>query len=115
MGDKGAIMEAQAIGLTGDCLLFLGPKSEAAAQVPSLKSLCCLPTLMRSLALMKQRALKSQRLLKGSALLVDAVADLLDLPVTFFPLSPPGSSRTRSPVSGSRTSQRDPRLHLGGQ
>lgn len=30
-------MEAQAIGLTGDCLLFLGPKSEAVAHAPNLK------------------------------------------------------------------------------
>lgn len=30
-------MEAQAIGLTGDSLLFLGPKSEAVAHAPNLK------------------------------------------------------------------------------
>jgi hypothetical protein len=57
MADKGIIMEAQAIGLTGDCLLFLGSKSEAAAHGSSLKSLCCLPRLMLGPALTKQWAL----------------------------------------------------------
>lgn len=37
MGNKGETMGAQAIGLTGDCLVFLGPRSEAVAHVPNLK------------------------------------------------------------------------------